>query len=185
MCFVEYDRAADVSADAKQDKWDVCFLAFDPKRARTIDFTKPYLQIEGSYLAGPSETARGAEELVASGAPVGSVKGSAYTLTLQRKTGSEHLVIFEDFKSLLNAFLDSKVAAIAGIHQVMLAQSEKRPGIRVLYPPFMKIRQAIGVPQGRPRAKAMLEDWRSSLVQDGTMGELLEKHGVGRECLFT
>ena len=182
--FVEYDRAADVTSDAELDKWDVCFLAFDPKRTRTIEFTKPYFQIEGSYLAGPAVTASRAEELVDSGVPIGAVEGSAYTLTLQRSHGSEHLVIFEDFKRLLKALDDGRVVAIAGIGQVMRAEAKKRPGTRVLHPPFMEIRQAIGVPQGRPSAKAKLEDWLINLVRKGTVGEIFEEHGVGRECLI-
>ncbi|MEN0001608.1 MAG: transporter substrate-binding domain-containing protein [Pseudomonadota bacterium] len=184
MRFVEYERAALVSADAEKDKWDVCFLASDPKRAQTIDFTKPYLQIEGSYLAGPLATAHTADELVSAGQPIGVVEGSAYTLTLQRQPGSENLVIFKDFDALLKALDDGNVAAIAGIHGVMQAEADKRPGGRVLAPPFMKIRQAMGMPQGRPGAKAFLDDWLNVLVQNGTVGTILEEHGVDRACLI-
>ncbi|WP_305989629.1 transporter substrate-binding domain-containing protein [Roseibium sp. MMSF_3544] len=183
--FVEYDRAADVVSAAEQDKWDLCFLAFDPLRARMIAFAPPYLQIKGSYLAGPATTATGAEELVASGVPIGAVEGSAYTLTLQRRPGSEHLVIFRNFQSLARALDDGGVAAIAGIDTVMRAEADKRPGTRVLDPPFMEIRQAIGVPQGRPAATAELAAWLSKQLRNGSIAEILEEHGVGRECLVT
>lgn len=182
LSFIDYGRAADVSSDAQRHKWDVCFLAFDARRAQTLDFTKPYLQIEGSYLAGSAVTSDCAEDLVASGTPIGCVEGSAYTLTLQRKPGCENLVIFENFQTLVRALDDGRVAAIAGIHAVMQAQADKRPGARVLHPPFMKIRQSMGTPQGRPGAKTELDNWLQTLVQDGTIGNILEEHGVGREC---
>ena len=182
--FVEYSRAGEVSSDAEQDKWDVCFLATDPKRARTIDFTKPYLQIHGSYLAGPALAAKDAADLVASGVPVGSVEGSAYTLALQRMPGAEHLVIVENFDSLLCALDDGTVEAIAGIHQVMSGEAGRRPGARVLHPPFMEICQAMGVPTGRPHAHAELGNWLGQIVQNGAMAEIFLEHGLGPEYLI-
>jgi polar amino acid transport system substrate-binding protein len=49
--FVTFDEAGKVAEAASQDKWDIAFLAIDPKRAATIDFTPPYVLIEGTYLA--------------------------------------------------------------------------------------------------------------------------------------
>ncbi|MBM3606330.1 MAG: transporter substrate-binding domain-containing protein [Alphaproteobacteria bacterium] len=182
LTFVEYERAVEVSSSAGADEWDVCFLAVDPERARSISFTEPYVRIEGCYLAGPHCKATDAEELVASGAPVGTVQGSAYTLTLQRKPGAEHLVIFEDIFAALRALDDQEVAAIAGIGSVMANEAELRPGSRVLQPPFMEIRQAMAMPQGRPEASAALAAFLTGLAQQGTTGDILEAHGVDRSC---
>ncbi len=181
--FVEYGRAADAANDAAREAWDICFLAVDPMRAQTIDFTKPYLQIEGRYLAGPAVSAADAAALVAEGNPVGSVEGSAYTLTLQRKPGAEHLVIFKEFQSMIAAFDAGDIAAIAGIGAVMQAKAAERPGTRVLNPPFMQIRQAMGMPVGRTRAKPLLDGWLDTVVRDGTIEEILVQNGVDRSCL--
>ena len=35
---------------AKAGAWDMAFLAIDPGRADQIDFTAPYIEIEGTYL---------------------------------------------------------------------------------------------------------------------------------------
>ena len=96
LTFVEYERAVDVSSTAEADEWDVCFLAVDPERAKTIAFTEPYVRIEGCYLAGAHSGAGTSDALIASGAKVGTVKGSAYTLTLQRKPGAEDLIVYPD-----------------------------------------------------------------------------------------
>ncbi|MFD1794636.1 transporter substrate-binding domain-containing protein [Paracoccus aurantiacus] len=178
--FVEFDRAVDVSASATQDRWDVCFLAVDPERARTIAFTAPYVRIEGCYLAGPDCEATDALQLVASDAAVGTVRGSAYTLTLQRQAGAENLVMFENIGAALSALDRHEVAAIAGIRQAMEAEAAHRPGSRVLQPPFMEIRQAMAVPQGRPAASRALSEFLNELMQTGALGDILETHGVGR-----
>ncbi|WP_353475240.1 transporter substrate-binding domain-containing protein [Salipiger sp. H15] len=182
IVFVEYERAVDVSSSATDDEWDICFLAVDPERAMTIAFTEPYVRIEGNYLAGPDCDAPDAGALVASGLPVGSVRGSAYSLTLQRKPGAEVLKLYETLQLALQALDRGEVRAAAGIRQAMEHEGGKRPGSRVLTPPFMEIRQAMAMPQGRPEASADLQAFLTEALRDGTVGDILERHGVSRDC---
>lgn len=181
LVFVDYDRAADVSSSATEDTWDLCFLAVDPKRAETIDFTHPYVGIEGRYLASANCPAKDAPALVASGAPVGTVIGSAYTLTLDRLPGAEHLVHFHDIHAMLAAFDAGTVAAVAGIGNVMAAEAVTRHGTRVLSPPFMQIRQAMAIVKGRPAAAAHLRSFLADLARSGAVGDILERHGTDRK----
>jgi len=180
--FIEYERAVDVSMTAEKDEWDVCFLAVDPERAKTISFTEPYVRIEGCYLAGAHCQAAGTEELVLSGARVGTVQGSAYTLTLQRRAGSENLVYFEDIFAALAALDKSEVHALAGIRQAMQVEADRRPGSRVLFPPFMEIRQAMAMPQGRPEASTILSEFLAEMARSGKVGSILGVHGVDPAC---
>ena len=182
--FVEYERAVDVSSSATSGAWDICFLAVDPKRAETIDFTKPYIRIEGRYLAGAHCELPDAAALIASGAAVGSVEGSAYTLTLQRQPGAEALVTYTDIHAALAALDRGEVAAIAGIGDAMTFEAAKRPGTRVLSPPFMEIRQAMALPRGRPGASRVLKDWLDGAARSGLTGDILERHGVARSELW-
>ncbi|AZQ67219.1 transporter substrate-binding domain-containing protein [Silicimonas algicola] len=180
--FVEYERAADVSGSATEGVWDLCFLAVDPKRAETLDFTLPYVAIEGRYLAGPGCDAADAAALVASGAPVGTVEGSAYTLTLERQAGADHLVRFPDIRAMLAALDVGTVAAGAGIGDVMAAEAALRPGSRVLSPPFMEIRQAMAIVKGRPRAARHLTDMLANLARSRAIADILERNGVARNA---
>lgn len=174
--FINFDRAVDVSACADQDAWDLAFLAVDPTRAETIAFSDPYLRIEGCYLAGPACAADDAWALALLGVPVGCVRGSAYTLTLQRLPGAKHLVAFESFAALLSALDDGRVAAIAGIRQVMAAQAATRPGARLLEPPFMEIRQAMAVPRTRPAALKAVTDYLDQARSSGELAAILRAH---------
>lgn len=180
--FVEFERAVDVSSSAESGLWDVCFLAVDPERAKTIAFTAPYVRIEGCYLAGAACKAAHTEDLINSGAAVGSVKGSAYSLTLQRRPGARNLVMFNDISDALRALDRAEVQAIAGIRQAMEGEAAKRPSSRVLQPPFMEIRQAMAMPQGRPAASAALSDFLARALQSGRVGDILQVHGVDRGC---
>lgn len=182
LTFVEFERAVDVSASADKEIWDVGFLAVDPERARTIAFTDPYVRIEGCYLAGPQCPAADAHELVGSGVLVGTVEGTAYTLTLRRKPGAEFLVVHEDIFAALDALDAGEVAAVAGIRQAMEGEAALREGARVVFPPFMEIRQAMAMPKGRHTASAALSAFLADILRNGTVGDILEAHGVDRHC---
>ncbi|MFD2259522.1 transporter substrate-binding domain-containing protein [Chelativorans composti] len=180
--FIHFEKAGDVTAAATQGVYDVCFLAVDPARAETIFFTTPYVQIEGRYLASASCDTQDAESLVAEGLKVAAVQGSAYTLELSRKPGAQNLVLFPDFASAIEAFDTGKVPAIAGIGAVMEKEAASRPGSRVLKPPFMTIRQAMGMPRGRPLAEEYLARFVLEMLKSRRVGEILERHGISADC---
>ncbi|MBM07569.1 MAG: amino acid ABC transporter substrate-binding protein [Oceanibulbus sp.] len=182
MSFVDYHRAADVSDAAAQDLWDVCFLAVDPERAKLITFTDPYVRIDGCYLVPARCSARDASELFSSSVKVGSVEGSAYSLTLQRKPGARNLRIYPDMATMFAALDNGEVDAVAGIGDVMQIKAAQRVGARVLHPSFMDIRQALGVPKGRFIAAAALKDFVRDLSRADMIGDILERHGVSRTC---
>lgn len=180
--FVEYNRAVDVSDSAEAGDWDICFLAVDPARAKTLAFTQPYVGIEGSYLAAAHCTVQDAGALVAAELPAGTVSGSAYTLTLQRLPGNEHLVIFDTIVDALAALDDGRIAAMAGIRAVMQREADARTGARVLEPPFMQIRQAMAMPIGRPVAHSELVAFLKNLTETGEISAILQRHGVDPSC---
>lgn len=182
LTLVEFERAVDVSSRATGDVWDICFLAVDPKRAETIWFTHPYIRIEGSYLVAPSVTVPDAGALVAESHRIGTVEGSAYTLHLMRQEGAGNLVSYPDIFAALAAMDAGEVAGIAGVREAMAGEAALRPGSRVLEPPFMEIRQAMGMPTGRPEPAAHLAAFLGDLARSGRVGEILERHGVSAEC---
>src|SRR4029077_21220359 len=50
MELVAFDSAGKMFDAVKDGAWDMAFLAIDPGRADQIDFTAPYIEIEGTYL---------------------------------------------------------------------------------------------------------------------------------------
>src|SRR5215469_11494918 len=60
--FIPFDGAGAVVAEAKNDVWDVAFLAIDPLRAKDIGFTAPYVLIEGGYMVRNDSPLKGVDE---------------------------------------------------------------------------------------------------------------------------
>src|SRR6478736_9230211 len=48
--FVPYEAAGKVFEGAKAGAWDVGFVAIEPVRAAEIEFTAPYVIIDGTYM---------------------------------------------------------------------------------------------------------------------------------------
>src|SRR5258708_21665591 len=48
--FVTYEAAGKVFEALKAAAWDVAFFAIEPVRAADVDFTAPYVLIEGTYM---------------------------------------------------------------------------------------------------------------------------------------
>jgi polar amino acid transport system substrate-binding protein len=175
---VEFQRAFDVATAVERGAWDICFLAVDPARSQTIAFTAPYLQISGCYLVSAGKLAASSHEVVENGLRIGVVQGSAYTLFLSRQAGADKLVAFSSLDLALAAIDNGSIDGVAGIEQVMEQQSSLRRGSRVLKPPFMEIRQAIGVPKAREQLVPDLETRLSEFRRLGTLSRILERHGL-------
>ena len=84
VTFVTFPGAGAVSGSAGSGRWDICFLAIDPKRAEGIAFTAPYVLIAGSYLVPADSPIRSLEAVDRDGVRVSVGRGSAYDLYLSR-----------------------------------------------------------------------------------------------------
>ena len=72
--------------------WDVAFLAIDPARADDMDFTAPYVVVEGAYLVPQDSAIRSNDDVDRAGVRVVVGAGSAYDLYLTRELKRARIV---------------------------------------------------------------------------------------------
>lgn len=173
---VPFDTAGKVTASAGQDTWDVAFLAIDPVRAGDIDFTPPYVQIEGTYLVREDSPIRTIEDADREGAQIAVGRGSAYDLFLTRAIRRASLVRATTSADAVKLFVDQKLDAAAGVKQPLVLFARDTPGFRVVEGRFMSIDQAMGVPKGRPEALGYLADYVEEMKASGFVAAALERH---------
>src|SRR5688572_16207723 len=53
VTLIEFENPGKLADAAKSDIWDVGFLGAEPQRAKEIDFTAAYVEIESTYLVPP------------------------------------------------------------------------------------------------------------------------------------
>lgn len=166
VAFVPFEEAGLVAAAAAQDVWDVAFLAIDPVRGATIDYTAPYVLIEGTYVVPANSPLDRMEAIDAPGVRVTVAKASAYDLFLTRALKHAELVRLPTGPEAEAAFLAGGYDAIAGVKQLMAALVQAHPELRHVPGRFMSIPQAMAVPKGREAGasylKAFVEDAKAS-----------------------
>jgi polar amino acid transport system substrate-binding protein len=163
---VPFEGAGKVVDAAAADRWDVAFLAIDPKRATEIAFTEPYLTIEGVFVVAASSPFRSIRDVDQPGVRVSVGRGAAYDLHLTRTLKHAEIVRVPTSAEALPHFLSQGLEAGAGIRQPAAAFVARNRGIRLIEEPFMEIRQAMALPIRKsdqlPRIQRFLDEARAS-----------------------
>lgn len=162
---IAYDGAGDVVADAKNDVWDVAFMAIDPAREKDVAFTAPYVLIEGGYMVRDDSPLRHADDVDRDGIRMTVGERSAYDLYLTRTI--RHATIHREPTSLegIEVFLRDRYDVAAGVKASLALYASHHPGLRLLEGRFMVIEQAMVTvrgPQARASIAALIEELKAS-----------------------
>ena len=169
---VPFDAAGKVFEALERDAWDLAFLAIEPVRAAEIAFTAPYVIIEGVYLVPRDSRIERVADVDRPGVRIGVNKNSAYDLFLTRTLKDAELVRGENGVQL---FVEQKLEAAAGVKQPIAAYAKAHPEVRLIDGRFMEIRQAMGVPQGRPAAADYLKQFVEEMKASGFVADALNR----------
>lgn len=177
--FVTYPTAGKMADAAKDDVWDVAFLASDPARASDISFSAAYVLIEGTYLVPRTSPLRSVADVDREGIRVAVGLKTAYDLFLTRTLKHATLVRAPTSQAAIELFLHDQLAAAAGVRQPLAAAARQHPELRVLEESFMVIGQAAGVPRGRDGAARYVAEFVEEAKGSGLVERLLRESGAG------
>jgi polar amino acid transport system substrate-binding protein len=175
---VLFNSAGNVVEAVKARQVDLAFVAIDPVRAADMEYTAPYVVIEGAYLVRTSSPLQRNEEVDRPGARVAVGRGSAYDLFLTRELKSASLVRAPTSPEVTDLFLAQNLEVAAGVKQQLEADARRVGGVRLLPGRFMVIEQAMGVPKGRTAAQAWLSGFIEEMKASGFVADSLKKHGI-------
>jgi polar amino acid transport system substrate-binding protein len=175
---VGFESAGKMFDALKAGAWDVAFLAVDPGRAAEIDFTAPYVEIEGTYLVPPGSSLHAIGDVDREGVRIGVSSKSAYDLYLSRTLQRAQRVLAPDPDSAFQLLVAGKVDVVAGVRQHLLANLDKLPGARVLDGRFMAIEQALGIPKGRAAGAKYLREFIEDVKASGFVAQAIAKAGI-------
>ncbi len=175
--FTTYDAAGKVFAALVENAWDLAFLAIEPVRAVQIDFSHPYVIIEGTYLLRDDDPARAVAELDRSGRRLAVGQGAAYDLYLSRTLTQAELVRAPTSAAAVDWFVDQRLDAAAGVRQPLEAYARAHAGYRVLADSFTEIRQAMAVPKGRSAGAAFIREFLDEQIRNGFVDRELAASG--------
>ena len=176
---VVFESAARSVAAVTEEKADIGFFAIDPLRGAGLNFTRPYILIEGSYLVREGSPLQDNAQVDAPGTTVMVGKGSAYDLYLTRELRNATILRSPTSPTVVQEFLAQCADVAAGVRQQLEADAARHAGLRLLPGRFMVIEQAMGMPRSRdPEAAAYLARFVEDMKRSGFVAEAMKRHGI-------
>jgi polar amino acid transport system substrate-binding protein len=175
---VLFNSAGAVVEAVKARQVDLAFVAIDPVRAADMEYTAPYVIIEGAYLVRTASSLQRNEDVDRAGHRVVVGRGSAYDLFLTRQIKQATLVRAPTSPAVTDQFLAENLEVAAGVKQQLEADAKRVGGVRLLPGRFMVIEQAMGVPKGRTAAQAWLSNFIEELKTGGAIATRLQHHRI-------
>ena len=175
---VPFDAAGKVFEALKESKWDIAFLAIEPVRAAEIDFTPPYVIIEGTYMVLKDSPLKAIADVDKPGIRIAVGRGSAYDLFLTRTLKNAELVRAQTSggRAMIDLFFKDKLEVAAGVKQPLVEYAKTDPNVRVMDGRFMEIQQAMGTPKGRkPATLAYLRGFIEEMKATGFVADALKR----------
>jgi polar amino acid transport system substrate-binding protein len=172
---ITFDAAGKVFEALKRGVWDIAFLAVEPVRAAEIDFTAPYVLIEGTYMVPKDSALKKIEDVDAKGVRIAVATGSAYDLYLSRTIKNATLVRAPTGPEAMDMFVRDKLEVAGGVKQPLVEFAAAHPELRVMEGRFMAIQQAMGMPKGRSKAHEYLKGFVEEMKASGFCADALKR----------
>ena len=158
---------------------DVGFFAVDPVRGKGIEFTAPYVLIEGCYMVRDTSPLQNNEDVDRAETSVMVGLGSAYDLYLTRALVHAQIMRAPTSPTVVDTFIAEHADVAAGVKQQLEADADRIGGLRLLPGRFMEIRQAMGLPKGRGASAAfVLKQFVEQMKESGFVADALARHGI-------
>jgi polar amino acid transport system substrate-binding protein len=182
--FVPYEAAGKVFEGAKAGAWDVGFMAIEPVRAADIQFTAPYVIIDGTYMVRTDSPLKEVADVDKPGIRIAVGLGSAYDLYLTRTIKNATLVRANvgGGKAMIELWVNDKLDAAAGVRQQLEVYAKSHPNdVRIMSGAFQEIRQAMGMPKKNGEAGKAGAAYLAAFVEDmkasGFVADALKRSG--------
>jgi len=175
---VTFTSAGNVVEAIKARTVDMAFVAIDPVRAADMEYTAPYVIIEGAYLVRNASPLQKNEDVDRPGTRVAVGRGSAYDLYLTRQLKAAKIERAPTSPAVVDFFIAQNLEVAAGVKQQLEMDAKRVPGVRLLPGRFMVIEQSMGVPKGRTNAQAWLSSFIEEMKATGYVAQALERHKI-------
>jgi polar amino acid transport system substrate-binding protein len=130
---------------------DIGFLAFDAARAQVVEFSRPYVLGQNSYIVAAESRIQTIQDADRNGFRIGVNKGDAGDTFLTGTLQAATLVRTEGNVSdaVVAALLAGNLEAFAGNRMRLYTATQQHPGLRLLQDNFYAVEQSVIVAPGK------------------------------------
>ena len=178
---VEYTNPGAIVKSFGTNEWDIAFLAFDPARAKEVDFSPPYMEVDNTYVVTANSKVETVECADQSGVTIAVPERSAPDLFLSRNLKlAKVLRVPGGSEAAIEALTSGKADAYAENAHMLSLYSDRIPGSRVLEGRYTVIQHAVATPKGKSAASEYIKGFIEEAKADGTIAEAVRAAGLRR-----
>ena len=178
---VQYKRPGELADAVNKNQWDIGNIAFEPKRAETIDFTNSYVNIDANFLVRKIDNFKSNEDVSKAKVKIAVAERSAYDLWLSENFKDIELIRASSIQNSHILFNEGKANVLAGLKPKLIEELSKNDQLELIEDPFTFIKQSVGIKKGSPQVIKFLNDFILKLINDGFIERLLKKYKVDKK----
>lgn len=163
---------------AKTGQSDIIFVGIVPARAKIVDFSPAFAQVEMGYLVAKGSTISSIAEIDRPDVRIAVQQKGGADVLLTSTLKSATLVRVSTIADALELVRSGNADALAGIKTFLFPASDKVPGSRVLDGHIAIEKIGIGVPKGREPSAAYVRKFVEQAKAQGFVKATIEKAGV-------
>jgi len=158
---------------------DIGFVAYNPERAGPVEFSKPYMLVQQSFLVRADSSIRSVKDIDRSNHKLGAGKGDSIALYLARTLKLAQLVeVTETPAEAVKTLIAGKLDAFGANRQRLTDLMQGVSGVRLLPDDLYGVEQTIIVPKGNPDAVRSVNQFIDGVRESGFLGSAVERSGV-------
>jgi len=175
---VTYPTPAALVGSIKSGQWDIIFTGIIPSRAKDLDFSAPYIQIEMGYLVGKGSSISNISQVDRPGVRIAVLEKGATDFLLTPTLKAATLVRTRTIAEAVDMVRSGQADALAAIKTVMFSITDRFPGLRVLDGRIGVEDIGIGVPKGRADGAGYIRKAVDEVKAEGFVKATVERAAV-------
>ncbi len=176
--YVTFKTPGELADAALDDVWDIGLIGAEPARARHIEFSAAYAEIEATYLVPPGSPIQRIEDVDRPGVRIAVPARAAFELWLTDNIRHAELCRTTGRDGAFALFERERLDALAGLRAGLINDVDRMPGARILDGQFTAVQQAIGCRRGLAAGAAFLREFVEESKASGLVAGLIERFGV-------
>jgi len=158
---------------------DIGFVAYEPSRAGTVEFSQTYMLVQQTFLVLDGASMRSIAEIDRGGQKIAGTRNDSITLYMKRKLKQATLVEIEnDPAEIKRKLMAKEIDAFGANRQRLTTLMNDTPGTRVLAGTLFGVPQTIIVPKGKAEVLAAINRFIDDVRASGLLERAIAASGV-------
>jgi polar amino acid transport system substrate-binding protein len=158
---------------------DIGFVAYEPSRVGTVEFSQTYMLVQQSFLVLDDSPIRAIADVDRAGQKIAGTRNDSVTLFMKRNLKAATLVEIENNPAEIKRMLMAKeIDAFGANRQRLTTLMKDTPGTRLLPDSLFGVPQTIIVPKGKPEVLAAVNRFIDEVRASGFLANAIASSGI-------